>query len=103
MGFTLPNLVTIARMVLVPPFIMLVVSNRPGWALAVFAGLAPVAQPRFALVVTISEPSAGKYYGGEVAAPVFATVMEGALRLLNVAPDADPATDIRLAQAGGAP
>jgi len=29
--------------------------------------------------------------------------MEGALRLLNVAPDADPATDIRLAQAGGAP
>ena len=37
MGFTLPNLVTIARMVLVPPFIMLVVSNRPGWALAVFA------------------------------------------------------------------
>ena len=71
--------------------------------IAVFAGLAPVGQPRFALVVTISEPSAGKYYGGEVAAPVFSAVMEGALRLLNVAPDADPATDIRLAQAGGAP
>lgn len=70
---------------------------------AVFAGLAPVAQPRLAMVVAISEPSAGKYYGGEVAAPVFSAVMEGALRLLNVAPDADPATDIRLAQAGGTP
>jgi cardiolipin synthase len=37
LGFTLPNLVTIARMVLVPAFIMLVVSNHPGWALGVFA------------------------------------------------------------------
>ena len=37
MGFTLANLVTIARMVLVPAFIMLVVSNHPGWALGVFA------------------------------------------------------------------
>ena len=70
---------------------------------AVFAGLAPVGQPRLAMVVAISEPSAGKYYGGDVAAPVFSAVMEGALRLLNVAPDADPATDIRLAQAGAAP
>ena len=70
---------------------------------AVFAGLAPVGQPRLALVVAISEPSAGKYYGGDVAAPVFSAVMEGALRLLNVAPDADPATDIRLAQAAATP
>jgi len=37
LGFTFANLVTIARMVLVPAFIMLVVSNRPGWALGVFA------------------------------------------------------------------
>lgn len=37
MGFTLANLITIARMVLVPVFIMLVVSNQPGWALGVFA------------------------------------------------------------------
>ena len=37
MGFTVANLLTIARMVLVPAFIILVVSNRPGWALAVFA------------------------------------------------------------------
>ena len=37
MGFTVANLLTIARMVLVPAFIMLVVSNQPGWALGVFA------------------------------------------------------------------
>ncbi|MCI0659189.1 MAG: CDP-alcohol phosphatidyltransferase family protein, partial [Acidobacteria bacterium] len=37
MGFTVANLLTIARMVLVPVFIMLVVSNHPGWALGVFA------------------------------------------------------------------
>jgi len=71
--------------------------------IAVFAGVAPAGRPRLAMVVTVNEPGAGKYYGGEVAAPVFSAVMEGALRLLNVAPDVDPATDIRLAQVGGAP
>jgi cell division protein FtsI (penicillin-binding protein 3) len=35
----------------------------------------------------IDEPSAGQYYGGAVAAPVFSQVMQGALRLLGVAPD----------------
>src|SRR5207249_3413857 len=37
LGFTIANLLTIARMVLVPAFIIFVVSNRPAWALAVFA------------------------------------------------------------------
>ena len=36
----------------------------------------------------IDEPSAGQYYGGAVAAPVFSLVMQGALRSLGVAPDA---------------
>ena len=36
----------------------------------------------------IDEPSAGKYFGGEVAAPVFSSVIGGALRILGVAPDA---------------
>jgi cell division protein FtsI (penicillin-binding protein 3) len=39
------------------------------------------------MVVMIDEPGAGEFYGGTVAAPVFAEVMAGALRLLNVAPD----------------
>jgi cell division protein FtsI (penicillin-binding protein 3) len=56
--------------------------------LAVFGGIAPASNPRLAAVVLIDEPGAGKYYGGEVAAPVFSAVVGGALRLLAVAPDA---------------
>jgi cell division protein FtsI (penicillin-binding protein 3) len=57
----------------------------------VFGGVAPVSNPRLAAVVVIDEPSAGKYYGGDVAAPVFAAVLGGALRLLGVPPDDAPA------------
>jgi cell division protein FtsI (penicillin-binding protein 3) len=55
--------------------------------MSVFAGVAPASKPRLAMVIMIDEPSAGEYYGGVVAAPVFSGVMEGALRLLNIAPD----------------
>ncbi len=55
---------------------------------ALFAGMAPASRPRLVAVVVIDEPRAGAYYGGEVAAPVFARVMAGALRLLDVPPDA---------------
>jgi cell division protein FtsI (penicillin-binding protein 3) len=55
---------------------------------AVFAGLAPAGNPRLVMVVMIDEPRGKSYYGGLVAAPVFAKVMEGALRLLNIPPDA---------------
>lgn len=55
--------------------------------MAVFGGVAPASRPRLAAVVVIDEPGAGKYYGGEVAAPVFAEVIGGALRLLAVPPD----------------
>jgi len=54
---------------------------------AVFGGVVPASNPRLAAVVVIDEPSGGAYYGGEVAAPVFAAVMSGALRLLAVPPD----------------
>jgi cell division protein FtsI (penicillin-binding protein 3) len=60
--------------------------------LAVFGGIAPASNPRLAAVVIIDEPGAGKYYGGEIAAPVFSGVVGGALRLLAVPPDA-PVTD----------
>jgi len=56
--------------------------------LAVFGGIAPANNPRLAAVVIIDEPGAGKYYGGDVAAPVFSGVVGGALRLLAVPPDA---------------
>ena len=53
-----------------------------------FVGFAPASDPRLVIAVMIDEPSAGKYYGGEVAAPVFSNVMAGALRTLGVTPDA---------------
>ena len=55
--------------------------------LAVFAGVAPATRPRLATLVLIDEPGGAQFYGGDVAAPVFASVMSGALRLMGVAPD----------------
>jgi cell division protein FtsI (penicillin-binding protein 3) len=63
---------------------------------AVFAGMAPAGNPRLVIVVMIDEPRGKSYYGGIVAAPVFAKVMEGALRLFNVPPD-DPQPSMLLA------
>jgi len=54
---------------------------------AFFAGIAPVSAPRIAMVVFIDEPRSEDYYGGQIAAPVFADVAQQALRLLNVKPD----------------
>jgi cell division protein FtsI (penicillin-binding protein 3) len=54
---------------------------------AVFAGVAPVSNPRLVMVIMIDEPSAGDYYGGVVAAPVFSKVMQEALRVLSIPPD----------------
>ena len=54
--------------------------------MAVFAGLVPASHPKIATVVVIDEPS-GEHQGGKVAAPVFSSVMSGALRLMDVPPD----------------
>jgi cell division protein FtsI (penicillin-binding protein 3) len=54
---------------------------------AVFGGVAPATRPRLAAVVVIDDPEAGRYYGGDIAAPVFSAVVGGALRLMGVAPD----------------
>jgi cell division protein FtsI (penicillin-binding protein 3) len=55
--------------------------------IASFAGFAPSSDPRIAAVVMVNDPSEGKFYGGDVAAPLFSSVMSGALRLMNVPPD----------------
>ncbi|MCJ0812696.1 penicillin-binding transpeptidase domain-containing protein [Vibrio vulnificus] len=51
------------------------------------AGIAPVSDPRIALVVVVNEPQGDDYLGGSVASPVFSEIMKGALQILNVAPD----------------
>ncbi|TDI74420.1 MAG: penicillin-binding protein 2 [Betaproteobacteria bacterium] len=55
--------------------------------IATFVGYAPASKPRLIIAVMLDEPSAGRYYGGTVAAPVFRQVMAGALRILNVPHD----------------
>jgi cell division protein FtsI (penicillin-binding protein 3) len=52
-----------------------------------FVGLAPVDAPRIVVAVMIDEPSAGRYYGGEVAAPVFAETVQQTLRMMGLPPD----------------
>jgi len=53
-----------------------------------FIGMAPASDPKYIIAVMIDEPSAGQYYGGAVAAPVFNAVMSGVLRMLAVPQDA---------------
>jgi cell division protein FtsI (penicillin-binding protein 3) len=55
---------------------------------ASFVGFAPVSNPRLVVAVMLDEPSAGQYYGGAVAAPVFSSVTGSALRMLGVPTDA---------------
>lgn len=52
-----------------------------------FVGMSPIDKPRIVVAVSIDEPSNGKHYGGEVAAPVFSKVVGTTLRLMGVAPD----------------
>lgn len=54
-----------------------------GW----FVGMAPIDKPRVIIGVMIDEPSAGKYFGGDVAAPVFSEVVQQTLRMMGVQPD----------------
>jgi cell division protein FtsI (penicillin-binding protein 3) len=52
-----------------------------------FVGMAPIDKPRVIVGVMLDEPSAGKYFGGEVAAPVFSETVQQTLRLMGVQPD----------------
>jgi cell division protein FtsI (penicillin-binding protein 3) len=54
-----------------------------GW----FVGMAPIENPRIIVAVMIDEPSAGQYFGGQVAAPVFSEVVQQTLRMMGVQPD----------------
>ena len=52
-----------------------------------FVGMAPIDSPRVVVGVMLDEPSAGKYFGGEVAAPVFSETVQQTLRTMNIQPD----------------
>ena len=64
---------------------------------ALFAGLVPASDPRLVIVVVVDEPRSTEYYGGQVAAPVFAEVAAGIARTLGIAPDAALPEGMRVA------
>lgn len=59
-----------------------------------FVGIAPISAPRIVIGVMIDEPGAGKFYGGEVAAPAFSKIAQDTLRILKIQPDAPYQTSI---------
>ena len=75
-GYTVAGKTGTARK---PPYL------PPYLHVASFGGFAPAESPRLAAVVVLDEPK-GDVHGGAVAAPVFSTIMQAALRLLHVAP-----------------
>lgn len=68
----------------------------PDRYIASFVGMAPASDPRLIIAVMIDEPSGAAYYGGLVAAPVFAQVMAAALRQLDIPPDQPESPAIRV-------
>ncbi len=65
---------------------------------AVFVGMAPASAPKLIVAVMVDEPGTKHYYGGVVAGPVFAKIMQGALRILNIAPDQQETMPVLLSQ-----
>lgn len=58
---------------------------------SMFAGYVPADDPRIVVIIVVNEPKGAEHYGSQVAAPVFARIASGAMRLLEVTPDAiDP-------------
>ncbi len=67
-----------------------------------FVGIAPASAPRIVVAVMVDEPSNGRYFGGDVAAPVFSDVVQQSLRMLGVPPDMEVKPQI-VARARAAP
>ena len=59
-----------------------------------FVGIAPIVNPRIIVAVMVDEPTNGKWYGGDVAAPVFSDLVQQTLRTLGVQPDLDVKSQI---------
>jgi cell division protein FtsI (penicillin-binding protein 3) len=60
-----------------------------------FVGFGPVSDPRYIVAVMLDEPEGVRTYGGDVAAPVFASVMGSALRLMSIPPDAPQTLNVK--------
>jgi len=75
-------------------------SSKGGYGddhLSIFVGMAPASDPKLVIAVMVDSPQ-GAYYGGLVAAPIFAKVMGGALRVLGIAPDEEQTISVLLSK-----
>lgn len=63
---------------------------------SLFVGMVPASDPEIVVVIVINEPKGEEHYGGQVAAPVFAEIAAGAMRVLNVTPDKIPEPELAL-------
>jgi cell division protein FtsI (penicillin-binding protein 3) len=64
---------------------------------SMFAGYIPADDPRIVVIIIINEPQGAQRYGSQVAAPVFARIASGAMRILDVTPDrVDPSSIMSL-------
>ncbi|MGI9319683.1 MAG: peptidoglycan D,D-transpeptidase FtsI family protein [bacterium] len=68
--------------------------------MSLFVGMAPISDPKFVMVVAIDDPRGKLYYGGDVAAPVFADLMKDLMRLYNIRPDGIDDTQITAVNPG---
>ena len=70
--------------------------------IALFVGISPIENPRYVTVVVVDEPKGNGYGGGAAAAPIYAGITEGVLRLNNVPPTIDvPSVGSYAALGGG--
>jgi cell division protein FtsI (penicillin-binding protein 3) len=67
-----------------------------------FVGIAPASDPRIVVAVMVDNPRAGKFFGGDVAAPAFGAIAAGTLRALQVTPDTAGQLALAGAPAGAA-
>jgi cell division protein FtsI (penicillin-binding protein 3) len=58
--------------------------------MASFGGFAPASDPQLVALVVLDSPRGKWIHGGQVAAPVFARIVDDALRHLRIPPDAEP-------------
>lgn len=65
---------------------------------SIFIGMAPASDPKLIVAVIVDSPQTEQYYGGLVAAPIFSTVMGGALRVLGIAPDEEQSMSVLLSK-----
>jgi cell division protein FtsI (penicillin-binding protein 3) len=64
---------------------------------ASFVGFVPSRRPVFTIVIVIDSPHAGRFYGGDVAAPIFKRIADAALQQVGVPASLNPAPPVVVA------